>query len=127
MRKVTVNRALIPLLALFLWSGCAAPGGGLDCKSDSGCIMQALRNGCQDAHMEVVGAKSSYTLGTADLRVSVANRGTSCKAEAVWTDASNNTLSSVGAEFRLPLESCKSAIPDSYVSVDGKCEGFSVR
>ncbi len=86
--------------------------------------MQAFRNGCQDAVMENIRDNAGYTLGTADLRVSVKNMQSSCKVEAVWSDASNHTLSSVEEEFRLPLQSCGSS--GSYVTTDGGCKRFDI-
>ncbi len=112
---------------LFLFGCASIPHGPIDCRNDSGCIMQALRNGCQDAHMENMRARSGYTFGTADLRVSVANLNTSCRVQAVWTDASNNTLNTVGADFKLPLAGCQTDIPDSYMTVDGKCVGIGIQ
>ncbi len=117
---------IFAFLAVFSLAGCTGvlPQGRTDCGADSGCLMQAFRNGCHDAVMENIRDKAGYTLGTADLRVSVANTGGSCKVEAVWSDASNRTISSVEEEFRLPLESCGSS--GSYVAADGGCKRFDI-
>ncbi len=125
MRVREVRPAIVILLIGAISLGCTAPA--IDCRSDSACIMQALQNDCQDAHMENIRAQPGYTLGTADLRVSVTNQKTSCRVEAVWSDAANKTLSTVEVDFRLPLEKCGSGTTASYMTVDGACKSIDIK
>jgi hypothetical protein len=100
-----------------------SPQGPIDCKENADCINQAIENNCQDAHLEQRIDPSNYSLGSVNLRVIVTNQKTSCKVEAIQTDAENERLASVEVEFKLPLEKCGTDDdPQSYVTVDEKCK-----
>lgn len=128
--------AVAIIIALFL--GCTGtppqspPSGGLfgpiDCKNDSGCITAAINNNCQDAHMEALMAESGYFVGSSNWFVTVQNKKTFCKVEAVQTNRQNQTLAKIEQDFKLPLEKCgKNDDPQSYVTVDGECEWFGLK
>jgi PBP1b-binding outer membrane lipoprotein LpoB len=96
------------------------PSGPIDCK-DAGCIRQAIQNGCQDAFLESRIDTETYSIGSANTRVDVTNMETSCRVEAVQTNAAGDVLNDIEVEFRLPLEKCGSGEPQSYATIDGRC------